>query len=456
MLTSIKVSLLSIMMLGGLVRTCSRGANVADTANDIRKASRIGMTDELAGMGRNARMLDDVANLDPNIVKARFTMFEINHAEKLSDQSFVTKAFKSTEGLSPNMRLKMLEVELMPLHVRMRLKEAQNGYFYSVMMGKKITKEEASALSTLFEVPVTATDDAMDAYHYISPNISKTLEAQELHALNKQKMATARALNKDSYIPPLEPRKISSSRGETFMDQFSTYWNGTKKTEPQTILTEQPLPKEDARTLVYHGIKTVRHIHHFLKATDLETMNVIFFVHENDATFAQANNLSPEDAKTIRREISQLRSKKNIFIVQTPNELTELKTQGKIDQESMNVLVGKGLSSSINNYYGEEPHVEFHMVHPKGVDIREIMNSNPTQPTWDVTLDVLVKSAGRKFSNSYTLTEKMTEAFNAFITKKYPAISDVVVTYHFFDVEGNFILLNPLFKADETSTAETK
>lgn len=456
MLAYIKVSLLSIMMLGGLVRTCSRGANVADSANDVRKASRLGMADEVMDMGRATRAFDDAANLDPNIIKARFSLFEINYAEKLSEQSFITKAFKATEGLSPNMRLKMLEVELMPTAVRQRLQEAQNGYFYSVMMGKKITPEEASALQTLFDVPVTATDKAMDAYHYISPNIPRTLEAQELHALNKQKYAVAQSMHKDSYIPPLEPRKISSSRGETSMDQFSTYWKGTKKTEPQTVLTEQPLTKEDARTLIFHGIKTVRHIRHFFKATDLKKMNVIFFVHENDAAFAQANDLSPDDAKSIRREILQLRSKKNIFIVQTPNELEELKTAEKIDQESMNVLVGKGLSSSINNYYGEEPYVEFHTIHPKGVDIREIMNSNPTRPTWDVTLEVLVKSAGRPFSNTHAFTEKMTEAFNAFITKKHPAIADVVVTYHFFDVQGNFIFLNPLFKADEAATAETK
>jgi hypothetical protein len=449
----LKMIFASILLVGGLIRGCSRAGKVADSATDLSKASRIGRIDDAAQLGVAARALDDVAYLDPNIVSARFSVFEINHANNLPKTSFITKAYKSSEGLSPNMRLKMLQMELMPPSVKSNLLRDNSGHLYSVMMGKKINAEEAAALQALFEVPVKATDQATDGFHYISSNFPKNLDQYDRHQEIRHARALQSKVNKSKKISSIDQQRISGNYGEKSMDEFSEIWAKNKTRQRQTIIVEEPIAPKQARVLSLHKIKAVYHARHLFdnhnEKSDMD-VQAIFVVNESVESFAQFNQLSMVEAIEIRNKILKLKGKKGVTIIENISELEEHVRKKQITLESLNILIGSAVIEETPFLSIGNKTITLHTIRPTRGNVNDILSSQINLPSWDIFLGVFGSNKSITGIDKFHVTEKISSLVVEFIKKENPNIEDAVVNFDFEGIDGRFMVITYLYKEDLT------
>ncbi len=450
----LKMSLIAILFLGGLVRGCSRAGNAADSAADLSRASRVSKFDDVAGLGSKSRVLDDVTYLDPNIVNARFSVFEINHLNNLPKNSFITKAYKSSQGLSPNMRLKTLQMELMPPSVKSNLQRDNTGHLYSVMMGKKINAEEAAALQTLFEVPVKATDEALDGFHYISSKLPKNLdeydrieEIRYAHAVNRQ-FSNNRKLQ-EIYQP-----RLSGTYGEKTMDDFSEMWTKKGNRKRQTVIVDEPIAPDQAKKLTAHEIKAIYHARHlfdFRKNHKELEVKIIFLINNDIEQFAVTNAMKQTDAIGVRNGILKLKGNPGVLIVKEIAELVELVKNKKITPNTLNILIGKDPNRALYQLKNLKEDVPFFCVHPILGDTKDIVYSQIAPPSWDLILKVFGKKQLINGKDKFDLSEKIALEFVETIKKENQFIEDAVINFDMKPFNDKFINITYIFKEDLTS-----
>lgn len=151
---------------GDEVAGWSKYADEAALSEDLSRG--LNRMDNLS-QGYVARNLD-VTQLTVSVVQERLTLFEIKHLPNLDPTSFVSKAWKQADGLSPAHKLMTLQTELMPAPVRFAMSKSDGPELYSVLMGKPISSKESDAIFELFHVRVKPTDQNMPSYHFITEN----------------------------------------------------------------------------------------------------------------------------------------------------------------------------------------------------------------------------------------------------------------------------------------------
>lgn len=450
----LKMSLVAILLLGGLVRGCSRAGKAADAASDIGKASRLSHLDDAAGFGARARAIDDVAYLDPNIVSARFSVFEINHVNNLPKNSFITKAYKSSEGLSPNMRLKMLQMELMPPIVKSNLKRDNSGHLYSVMMGKKINAEEAAALQTLFEVPVKATDEALDGFHYISSKLPKNLDEYDRIEEIRYAQAMNRQLSNNKKLEEIYQPRLSGTYGEKTMDDFSEIWTKKGNRKRQTVLVDAPIEPEQAKILSFHNIKAVFHARHIFDShkqdKEIEA-KFIFLINTDIEQFAYVNNLNKTDAIGIRNSILQLKTTPGVLVVKEITELVELVKNNKITTNSLNIIIGRDINGTMYQLSTMKEGVSFYCIHPIPGDTKDIVYSQIASPNWDLILKVFGKKRLLKGKDKIDLSEKIASEFVETIKNENQFLDNAIINFDMTPFNERFMNITYIYKEDLTA-----
>ncbi|MFN6380275.1 MAG: hypothetical protein ACK4WD_13430 [Flavobacteriales bacterium] len=450
----LKMSLMAILLLGALVRGCSRAGKAADGAADLSKASRLNRIDDAAGLGASSRAIDDVAYLDPNIVSARFSMFEINHINNLPKNSFISKAYKSSEGLSPNMRLKTLQMELMPPSVKSNLLRDNGGHLYSVMMGKKINAEEAAALQTLFEVPVKATDEALDGFHYISSKLPKNLDEYDRIEEIRYAQAINRQISNNKKIQEIYQPRLSGTYGEKTMDDFSELWTKKGNRKRQTVIVDEPIAPEQAKTLSFHKIKAVFHARHLFDShgDDKEIDAKIIFLINNDVEqFASVNSLQNIDATRIRKNILQLKGTPGVLVVNEISELVELVKNKKITAKSLNIIIGRDATGEMYKLSASKEEVPFYSINPIPGSTKDIVYSQIAPPNWDLILKVFGKNRLLKAKDKIELAEKIASEFVENIKKENLFIENAVINFDMTPFNYGFINITYIYKEELTS-----
>ncbi len=450
----LKMSLIAILLLGGLVRGCSRAGKAVDGAADLSKASRLSRLDDAAGLGAGSRAIDDVAYLDPNIVSARFSVFEINHINNLPKNSFIAKAYKSSEGLSPNMRLKTLQMELMPPSVKSNLQRDNSGHLYSVMMGKKINAEEAAALQTLFEVPVKATDEALDGFHYISSKLPKSLDEYDRIEELRYAQALNRQINNNKKLQEIYQPRLSGTYGEKTMADFSEIWTKKGSRKRQTVIVDEPIAPEQAKILSLHKIKAVLHARHLFDShqhdKEIEA-KFIFLINNDIEQFAYVNNLKNIDAIGIRNSILKLKGTPGVLVVNEISELVELVKNKKITANNLNIIVGRDATGAMYQLSTAKEEVSFYCVNPISGNTKDIVYSQIAIPNWDLILKVFGKKQLLKGKDKIDLSEKIASGFVETIKKENLFIDNAVINFDMTPFNGRFINITYIYKEDLTS-----
>lgn len=248
---AIKLFFVSLVGIAGIFKTCIRNSDeVADLArysdevligeDMARGASRM---DDLRYGSRSTSLADlDVMNLSNAAVQERLALFEVRQLDALDESSFISKAWKSTDGLTPQMRLLSLQTELMPAPVRFAMAKPDGQELYSVLMGKTISRAESDAIFELFHIRVKPTEDYMSSYQLVTGNrpIASPYSPDNFEQIVKEgnsNQVYIRSIEKTSsvedYVPPINK---NTRRRET------------------NIITEPP-PPEANKSLIWKEIK---------------------------------------------------------------------------------------------------------------------------------------------------------------------------------------------------------
>lgn len=293
-LSGVKLVLISILGIGGILKTCVRSSDefvdMARYTDDIElsydAARGIDRGNDLRTGGKwNAIVELDVTRLSTSAIQERLTLFEVSHLDRLDDASFVKKAWKDSEGFSSNMRMLTLQSQLMPAPVRNALSFGDGADLYPVMMGKSISKAEADAIFELFHVRVTHTTKTTPNHQFLTTNpyVQSPLE----HA------------SAEKLIPELPENGfyIRNTQSTQSVYDYSPP-RPSKETDLNKVFYTDELPEESGKTLFLKDIRKIHKISKIIKLLndDKSKMKMVIICPSTVDSIVQLYQFSNQEA----------------------------------------------------------------------------------------------------------------------------------------------------------------
>jgi hypothetical protein len=312
----------------GLLRTCGRNADdVArfgrrgDDIADFRHADELGAVRYSDDAG-NARYADDVMNsttggllriddaftMTDEIANSRLLVFEVKYVNALDQSSFVRQSFEKWKGYSPSMRLKMMQIELMPPAVKSVMMRPGGKELYAVMTGKRLSAEEASSLRDLFGLTVKETKETAGKHVYLREKIealgSNHDEVYRDYLRRKEKGLHA----------TLDQTEYCSIDGVRNFDEAAEA-GGKKIFEKKNVLAEAKLSLKDAMKLIKLGRKVIHLVEYYAENDKKSSEDVVFLIYapESDSLLQRHYDLDDSDVKKMRNDISVMAKRKELI-----------------------------------------------------------------------------------------------------------------------------------------------
>ncbi len=253
LLSGIKLVIISIVGIGGILKTCLRSsdefvdmARYTDDLEIVYDASRgIDRGNDLRTGGKwNALVELDVTRLSASAIQERLTLFEVTHLDRLDDASFVKKAWKDSEGFSPGMKMISLQSQLMPAPVRNAMSYADGSDLYPIMMGKSVSKAEADAIFELFHVRVAHSTNTTPNHSFLTTNqyVKSPLE----HSSQEKLISD---LPENSFY-------IRNTKSTLSIYDYSPP-RPSKETDLNKVFYTEDLPQESGKTLFLKDIRKI-------------------------------------------------------------------------------------------------------------------------------------------------------------------------------------------------------
>lgn len=312
----------------GLFRTCGRNADDvahfgrrADNVSDFRHADELGAL-RYSDEAGNARYTDDIMNsttggllrmddaftMSDEIANSRLLVFEVKYANTLDNSSFVRQSFEKWKDYSPSMRMKMMQIELMPPAVKSVMMRPGGEELYAVMTGKRLTAEEASSLRDLFGLTVKETKETANKYVYLREKI-------EALGSNHDDIYRDYLRRKEKgYHATVDQTEFCNIDGvRSFEDAAEA--GGKKIFEKKNVLAEAKLNLKDALKLIKLGRKVVHLVEYYAENEKSDSEDIVFLIYapESDTLLQRHYDLEDSEVKKMRSDISALASRKELI-----------------------------------------------------------------------------------------------------------------------------------------------
>ncbi len=289
-------------------------ARMAGKSDDLYHASQL---DDIArGTRRGAGALDDLYSISDDVAGKRIKDFEVIYMDDLDESSTILKSYESTKGLSPSLRLQMMQTELMPVSVRQVLSEPGGEELYALMMGKKLDIHEANALRKLFNIPFKATDEAFDEFVYLKRATKNTTDETVDEA--NRRLLDEMNQNKNG----LKDVDVRTTRGTDNLRRMAE-----SAREPfargKNVVIENHLDLELEKELLHFGIRHLHQLHSFSKLfkKDASLVEIWLYAPKDDEVFMQHYEVSKGEMKTMRANMKQLDKKSGFRLIVSLDDL---------------------------------------------------------------------------------------------------------------------------------------
>lgn len=313
-----KVFVLIGGLIVGLFRMC--GSKMDDVGRLANRGDDLYHGSQLSDAARSARRgsgaSEDLYSLSDEAAAARIKDFEVIYLDDLEPSSDIIKSFEGTKGLSPSMRLQMMQVELLPVSVRSALSEPGGEELYALMMGKSLNMHEANALRKLFNIPFEKTTESLDEFVYIK-RAAKNTEGESLDDANRrlfdEMMESRRGLKNVD---------IRTTRGTDNYQKMSASMR-EPALKGKRVLVENHLDLELERELIRFGLRHIHHIHSYAKLFKKEAsiLEVWIYAPQDDSSFMVHYDVSKSEMKSMRALMKQMAKKSGFRLIGSFDEL---------------------------------------------------------------------------------------------------------------------------------------
>ncbi len=416
-------------MFVALFRMC--GSKMDDVGRLAGKSDDFYHASQFDDLARNTRRgaggLEDLYTLGDDVAGKRIKDFEVIYMDDLDESSTILKSYESTKGLSPSMRLQMMQTELLPVSVRQVLSEPGGEELYALMMGKKLDIHEANALRKLFNIPFKASDEAFDEFVYLK-RAAKNTDGETFDETNLRlidEMNQTKSGLKDVDVRTTRGtdnyRRMSESAREPFV-------------RGKNVLIENHLDLELEKELLRFGVRHLHRMHSFSKLfkKDASLMEIWLYAPKDDAEFMEHYEVSKSEMKTMRANMKQLDKKSGFRLLAS---LEELKTEKlKMVDGVINPSIGICNLSKVLNY--QEAFVS------RNISILSVLGFDPVlQDSLDYDTHVVafrpLMSALKKTTSIDDLSvtgvlEQITDDYGLAIEKNSGGKLRSIITIHFY------------------------
>jgi hypothetical protein len=322
-----KVFVLIGGLIVGLFRMCGSKMDdvgrLANRGDDFYHGSQL--TDAARSARRGTGAIEDLYSISDEVASTRIRDFEVIYMDDLEPSSDILKSFEGTKGLSPSMRLQMMQTELLPVSVRRVLSEPGGEELYALMMGKPLSVHEANALRKLFNIPFEKTDDALDDFVFIKRSVKNT-EGESLDEANKRLFDEMTETRKG-----LKNVDLRTTRGTDNYQRMSESMR-EPALKGKRVLIENHLDLELERELIRFGLRHIHHLHSYAQLFKKEAsiLEVWMYSPMSDSLFMSHYEVSKQEMKSMRTMMKQM-AKKNGFRIITSFEELKIKEANWLD-----------------------------------------------------------------------------------------------------------------------------
>lgn len=319
-----------LALIGGLFvamfRTCGGKmddvARMAGKGDDLYHASQV--DDVVRSSRRGASTMDDLYSLSEEAATTRLKDFEVIYMDDLEESSPILKAFKTTEGLSPTMRLQMMQTELLPGNLRYVMSEPGGGKMYELLMGRPLAQGEAKAMGKLFNINIESADEVLDEYVYLD-RVVENVPNESIDDLNRRIFEEITQQKTGMRQVNVKTRRSVDNLERMAESMQETHLKGKK------VLIERKLDLTLEMKLLKFGIRHAHHIQSFAHLFEKEMAfeNIWIYAPLNDSIFKSHYDVNDVEMKSMRSQMKQLSKKYSCHII---HEWEELNTIGSIQQ----------------------------------------------------------------------------------------------------------------------------